>query len=83
MTSPSPVMGPDGRWVNLIHTALRITAVLDAKPGAGKEVIHRHLNVALESVLEVFPPEVDPAEDLQGYAVRTLVQSVRQSLERL
>lgn len=57
------------RWAHLVHGAFRLN-----------ETPPESLSVAagdyLRGVLEVFPRDIDPADDFEGYAVRRLAMSV-------
>ncbi len=60
---------PLDRWTHLVHGAFRLDeAPAHALPAAARDY--------LRSVLEVFPRELDPADDFEAYAVRRLAMSV-------
>lgn len=58
----------EDRWQHLVSGAF---ALDEKRPKGKKRAANTRDAIAyLESVLEVFPPSVDPLEDFEGYAVR-------------
>lgn len=70
----------DDRWQNLVTGAFHLDDELGSVRARGS-VARRRLAVEyLDSILEVFPSDLDPVEDFEGYAVRRLAQSLRRAL---
>lgn len=65
----------EDRWQNLVTGAFHLEEAPGAKPS--REDALRYL----DSILEVFPPSVDPVEDFEGYAVRRMALALRRALE--
>ncbi len=72
-------MAREDRWQHLVTGAFQIDDEL-AVSSLTALARRRLLAHYLDSVLEVFPPDLDPVEDFEGYAVRRLAQSDRRAL---
>ena len=70
----------DDRWQNLVTGAFHLDDELASVRVRGSVARRRMAIEYLDSVLEVFPADLDPAEDFEGYAVRRLAQSLRRAL---
>jgi len=71
----------DDRWQNLVTGAFQIDAELGSVRVRGSVARRRLALEYLDSILEVFPSDLDPVEDFEGYAVRRLAQSLRRALD--
>lgn len=69
MTEP----GAD-RWQHLVSGSFSLSG--DGQQGTAAAAHY------LESILEVFPPAIDPVEDFEGYAVRRMALSLLQALQK-
>lgn len=75
--------GRTDRWQSLVAGAFRLEETLTARekegerPGALSPAL-----LYLDSLLEVFPPNLDPVEDFEGYAVRRMTLALRRALEQ-
>jgi hypothetical protein len=70
----------EDRWQHLVTGAFQIDDELAVAPVPNTLARRRLLARYLDSVLEVFPADLDPVEDFEGYAVRRLAQSIRRAL---
>ncbi|HNS95368.1 MAG TPA: hypothetical protein PLJ27_17415 [Polyangiaceae bacterium] len=57
------------RWMHLVHGADRL------EESASEQAFEVACNY-LQSVLEVFPKDLDPVDDFEAYAVRRLARSI-------
>lgn len=73
-------MAREDRWQHLVTGAFQIDDEITVAPSSSPQGRRRLLAHYLDSVLEVFPPDLDPVEDFEGYAVRRLAQSIRRAL---
>lgn len=75
--------GRTDRWQSLVMGAFLLEETLGSKPGAGGAAgaIPPALRY-LDSLLEVFPSNLDPLEDFEGYAVRRMALALRRALEQ-
>lgn len=73
-------MARQDRWQHLVTGAFQIDDELAVGPVPSAVARRRLVAHYLDSVLEVFPPDLDPVEDFEGYAVRRLAQSIRRAL---
>lgn len=73
-------MAREDRWQHLVTGAFHIDDELAVAQGPSALARRRLVARYLDSVLEVFPADLDPVEDFEGYAVRRLAQSVRRAL---
>jgi hypothetical protein len=69
-------MSDDTRWSHLVNLAFLLRG---CEGGAAPER-SRVVLEAIDSALEVFPPETEPLEDFEGYAVRRLLLALRKTL---
>jgi hypothetical protein len=70
----------DDRWQNLVTGAFNLDDELASVRVRGSVARRRLAIEYLDSILEVFPSDLDPVEDFEGYAVRRLAQSLRRAL---
>lgn len=70
----------DDRWQNLVTGAFHLDDELASVRVRGSVARRRRAIEYLDSILEVFPADLDPVEDFEGYAVRRLAQSLRRAL---
>jgi hypothetical protein len=70
----------DDRWQNLVTGAFHLDDELTSVHTRGAVARRRLAIEYLDSVLEVFPADLDPVEDFEGYAVRRLAQSLRRAI---
>lgn len=72
----------DDRWQNLVKTAFRLDEQRAAEGGRPltPEQRAQHVRGVLESVLEVFPAQLDPVEEFEAFAVRRFVQALHRGL---
>ncbi len=70
----------DDRWQNLVTGAFHLDDELASVRVRGSVARRRLAIEYLDSILEVFPSDLDPVEDFEGYAVRRLAQSLRRAL---
>jgi len=76
-------MTREDRWQNLVSGAFNLEEALGAdSPRDGAAASAQLALRYLDSVLEVFPPGVDPLEDFEGYAVRRMALALRHALEK-
>lgn len=73
-------MNKDHQWVCLIEAADRISEFDHNKPRKLNEVLEE-MNKNLAGLLEVFPKDVDPVVNLEGYAVRQLIKTILNVLD--
>ncbi len=76
-----------GRWEHLVEVAFRLTEGLDEldlhATDEQRDAVARRILLcldALDELLEVFPGDIDPVDDLSGYGVRRLVATMRRAL---
>ncbi len=69
----------EDRWQNLVTGAFHLEEALGAE--SSREGAPALTLRYLDSILEVFPPGVDPVEDFEGYAVRRMALALRRALE--
>lgn len=74
-------MTRDDRWQNLVTGAFHLDDELGSVRSRGAVARRRLAIEYLDSVLEVFPADLDPVEDFEGYAVRRLAQSLRRAIQ--
>ena len=70
----------DDRWQNLVTGAFHLDDELASVRVRGSVARRRLAIEYLDSILEVFPSDLDPVQDFEGYAVRRLAQSLRRAL---
>jgi len=70
----------DDRWQNLVTGSFHLDDELGSVRVRGSVARRRLAIEYLDSILEVFPADLDPVEDFEGYAVRRLAQSLRRAL---
>ncbi|HEV7734273.1 MAG TPA: hypothetical protein VGR62_19025 [Candidatus Binatia bacterium] len=70
----------EDRWQNLVTGAFHLDDELGSVRVRGAVARRRLAMEYLDSILEVFPADLDPVEDFEGYAVRRLAQSLRRAL---
>lgn len=68
-------MKSDYQWVCLIEAADRISQFDHSKPQNLNEVLEE-INKNLAGLLEVFPKDVDPLVNMEGYAVRRFIKTI-------
>ena len=73
-------MTRDDRWQNLVTGAFHLDDELGSVRTRGAVARRRLAIEYIDSILEVFPPDLDPVEDFEGYAVRRLAQSLRRAI---
>jgi hypothetical protein len=77
--SRSAPSGREDRWGHLVHAAFLLEEARGGPEDAPAERLRR-VRATLDSLLEVFPPEVDPVDDFEGYALRRLAQALQRAL---
>jgi hypothetical protein len=70
----------DDRWQNLVTGAFHLDDELGSVRTRGAVARRRLAIEYVDSILEVFPADLDPVEDFEGYAVRRLAQSLRRAI---
>jgi hypothetical protein len=76
-------IGRTDRWQSLVAGAFLLEETLSSREGtAGASGPIPPALRYLESLLEVFPPGLDPVEDFEGYAVRRMALALRRALEQ-
>jgi hypothetical protein len=82
-TDHSEGSGRTDRWQSLVAGAFLLEETLASKEGpeAAPGVSAPALRY-LDSLLEVFPSNLDPVEDFEGYAVRRMALALRRALEQ-
>lgn len=73
-------MTRDDRWQNLVTGAFHLDDELGSVRTRGAVARRRLAIEYIDSILEVFPADLDPVEDFEGYAVRRLAQSLRRAI---
>ncbi len=79
--------GSTGRWEHLVQIAFQLAETVDDldlrdigdKSHSPDKRVLACLE-ALDDLLEVFPSDIDPVEDLPGYGLRRLMTSLRRAL---
>jgi phosphopentomutase len=66
------IMNKDRQWICLIEAADRISQFDHCKPRKLNDVIEE-IDRNLAGLLEVFPKDVDPLVNMEGYAVRQFI----------
>jgi predicted amino acid racemase len=74
------IMNSDYQWVCLIEAADRISQFDHSKPRKLNEVLEE-MNKNLAGLLEVFPKDVDPLVNMEGYAVRQFIKTILNVLD--
>lgn len=67
-------MHAENRWTHLANAAFRLGEA------SGKEDRLKSALEVIDSATEVFPPSIDPVDDLEGYAVRRMLLAFRDLL---
>ncbi len=70
----------DDRWQNLVTGAFHLDDELASVRVRGSVARRRLAIEYLDSILEVFPADLDPVKDFEGYAVRRFAQSLQRAL---
>ncbi len=70
----------DDRWQNLVTGAFHLEDELGSVRARGALARRRRAMEYLDNVLEVFPADLDPVDDFEGWAVRRLALSLRRAL---